>query len=81
MFTTNTGQGEGAADGLRDRLYTDGLIEGPGSHREQGMSALAARCAENRGLPLEQAIAAVTEAIAPLGRPPEDDVVLLGIEV
>ncbi len=70
-----------AQPGDRIYMYTDGLIERPGFSREKGMSALAARCAKSCGLPLEQAVASVVEGITPLGRPPEDDVVLLGIEV
>lgn len=69
------------AQGERIYLYTDGLIERSGFSRDDGMRELAARCAANRTLPLAEAVRAVTDSLAPRGREPEDDIVLLGIEV
>lgn len=67
--------------GDRIYLYTDGLIERTGSSREQGMREMASRCAAGTGLPLEQAITETIDALLPQGQKPQDDIVLLGIEV
>ena len=70
-----------ANPGDRIYLYTDGLIERPGSGREPGMVELAAQCARMADQPLDDALGAITEAMSQKGRKPEDDIVLLGIEV
>jgi sigma-B regulation protein RsbU (phosphoserine phosphatase) len=72
------------AAGDRLYLYTDGLIEGFGPSargRAQGLDALVAACRAAAGQPLEQAVAAVSAAMQPAGGNPQDDVVLMGIEV
>lgn len=72
------------APGDRIYLYTDGLIERfgqAGRGRGQGTAALLAACRDAAGLPLEAAVEAIADAsLAGAGRP-EDDVVLMGIEV
>ncbi len=70
--------------GDRLYLYTDGLIERFGSRaraREAGLAALTEQCRLAAGLPLEAAVAAVAEAMTEGGQPPQDDLVLMGIEV
>jgi len=71
--------------GDRIYLYTDGLVERFGAggvrSRAQGIDDLMAACRRVAGAPLAEAVAAVTAACAPPGRRPEDDMVLLGIEV
>jgi sigma-B regulation protein RsbU (phosphoserine phosphatase) len=70
--------------GDRLYLYTDGLIERFGARavgRQAGLDALVARCREAAALPLEAAVAAVTAAMTADGERPQDDLVLMGIEV
>jgi sigma-B regulation protein RsbU (phosphoserine phosphatase) len=62
---------------------SDGLIErfGPKAlPREAGFEALVARCRQAATLPLDAAVAAVAEAMTGGGKP-QDDLVLMGIEV
>ncbi len=71
------------APGDRLYLYTDGLIErfGPKAMaREAGLAALVAHCRQAATLPLDAAVAAVAEAMTGGGKP-QDDLVLMGIEV
>lgn len=70
--------------GDRLYLYTDGLIERFGARavgRQAGLDALVARCREAAALPLEAAVEAVTAAMTADGERPQDDLVLMGIEV
>ncbi|WP_300159126.1 SpoIIE family protein phosphatase [Solidesulfovibrio sp.] len=72
------------APGDRLYLYTDGLIERFGSRaraREAGLAALTEQCRLAADRPLEAAVAAVAEAMTEGGQPPQDDLVLMGIEV
>ncbi|WP_428563146.1 MAG: PP2C family protein-serine/threonine phosphatase [Solidesulfovibrio sp. DCME] len=65
-------------------LYTDGLIERFGPRavgREKGLTALVGHCRRAAGLPLAAAVTAVAEAMAADGEAPQDDMVLMGIEV
>jgi len=71
------------AAGDRIYLFTDGLVERFGwdaRGRGQGMDVLEAACRNTAGLPLDMAVAAIADALAGPGRP-QDDVVLMGIEV
>lgn len=64
-----------------DRLYlcTDGLIEIRGSREEGYLHAMEA-CRQAAGLPLDESVGAVVEALCG-GSEPEDDIVFLGVEV
>jgi phosphoserine phosphatase RsbU/P len=69
-----------------DRLFlcTDGLIERFGDKKKtwrEGISALTEVCEETRGMPLEGAVRQIVDALCPNGDTPEDDLVLLGVEV
>lgn len=70
--------------GDRIFLYTDGLIErfGPEAKaRGQGLADLVEDCRTTAGLPLEAAVAAIAANLLGARQSPEDDVVLMGIEV
>uniref|UniRef100_I2PWT2 Serine phosphatase RsbU, regulator of sigma subunit n=1 Tax=Desulfovibrio sp. U5L TaxID=596152 RepID=I2PWT2_9BACT len=72
------------APGDRIFLYTDGLIErfGPEAKaRDQGLADLAADCRATVHLPLARAVDAIAANILGARESPEDDVVLMGIEV
>ena len=72
------------APGDRIYLYTDGLIERFGQAargRSQGLAALLAACRQAACLPLEAAVEAIANATLEGAGKPEDDVVLMGIEV
>ena len=72
------------APGDRIYLYSDGLVERFGAtakSRAQGVTDLLEDCRRVAGLPLDQAVAAMTEDMLGPGGRPEDDMVLLGIEV
>ncbi len=72
------------AAGDRIFLYTDGLIErfGPGARgRDAGLAELAAQCRDTARLPLDAAVAAIAANTLGARVQPEDDVVLMGIEV
>ena len=65
-------------------LYTDGLIERFGASargRSQGLSALVAACQSTTHLPLDAAVDAIANATLEGAGRPQDDVVLMGIEV
>ena len=69
--------------GDRIYLYTDGLVERFGVEtrsRSRGMEELLAGCRRVAGLPLDEAVAALVASAQQAGRP-DDDTVLLGIEV
>ncbi|MDY0274991.1 MAG: SpoIIE family protein phosphatase [Desulfomicrobium sp.] len=71
---------------LQDRLfmYTDGLIEGFGNqamHREKGLATLVDLCRQSKALPLDQAIKTIQAAITKSDHTPEDDTILMGIEI
>ena len=70
--------------GDRIYLYTDGLIERFGQAargRGQGSAALTAACLDAARLPLDAAVDAIANATLEGAGRPEDDVVLMGIEV
>lgn len=72
------------AAGDRIFLYTDGLIErfGPEARgRDAGLAELAAQCRDTARLPLDAAVAAIAANTLGARVQPEDDVVLMGIEV
>ncbi|MYL82290.1 SpoIIE family protein phosphatase [Desulfovibrio aerotolerans] len=72
------------APGDRIYLYTDGLIERfgqAGRGRSQGLAALLAACRQASCLPLDAAVASIANATLEGTGKPEDDVVLMGIEV
>lgn len=69
--------------GDRIYLYTDGLVERYGSgarSRAGGVAELLEGCRRVAGLPLDEAVATLVAAAQNAGRP-DDDTVLLGIEV
>lgn len=70
--------------GDRFFLYTDGLIEEIGKEkksREKGMKELIEACASTRHLSIEKAVVEITRSLLPTNSEPEDDLVLLGVEV
>ena len=72
------------AAGDRIYLYTDGLIERfgqAGRGRGQGLAALLDACRDASRLPLDAAVDAIANATLEGAGQPEDDVVLMGIEV
>jgi sigma-B regulation protein RsbU (phosphoserine phosphatase) len=72
------------AAGDRIFLYSDGLVErfGPkAASRGQGVAALVEHCRRTAGLSLEAAVDAIAGEFLDGDNRPEDDVVLMGIEV
>ncbi len=70
--------------GDRFFLYTDGLIEafsGRKRTRSEGIDALMAACEKTHHLSIPEALKTIIEEIFPDGGLPEDDLVLLGVEV
>jgi sigma-B regulation protein RsbU (phosphoserine phosphatase) len=65
--------------GDRLYLYTDGLIEMHGS-REDGCERALAACRQAAGLPLQDAVMTVVDTICG-GLEPQDDIILLGMDV
>jgi phosphoserine phosphatase RsbU/P len=75
---------QSVSPGDRIYLYTDGLVEryGEGSRsRARGVAALMEDCCRVAELPLAEAVASLAEGSLAVGRLPDDDTVLLGIEV
>jgi sigma-B regulation protein RsbU (phosphoserine phosphatase) len=69
---------------LGDRLflYTDGIIESsPGAPRRAGIERLMAAAEDHQALPLEQAVSRMVSDLCPAGICPQDDLLLLGVEV
>lgn len=63
-------------------LYTDGMIESsPGAPRQAGIERLKASAEGHRAAPLEQAISRMVSDLCPAGAGPQDDLLLLGMEV
>jgi phosphoserine phosphatase RsbU/P len=72
------------ASGDRIFLYTDGLIERfdqAGFSRGEGLAELRRLCSLTRHLPLPEAVGAVIEKLLVEDQPPQDDIVLLGLEI
>ena len=67
------------APGDRFFLYSDGLTDGDGC-RSSGVARLAASCAGARALSLEEVVPRVVQELAGANAP-EDDVVLMAVEV
>lgn len=70
--------------GDRIYLYSDGLVERYGTEarsRAHGVTELLENCRRVSGLPLDEAVAALTAQVLGPERRPDDDMVLLGIEV
>jgi sigma-B regulation protein RsbU (phosphoserine phosphatase) len=67
--------------GDRIFLYSDGLIESPGSGRQEGIERLVAACVQFRGEDLRSAVAGVAMDLRPEETEPQDDLLLLGVEV
>ena len=70
--------------GDRFFLCTDGLIERFGERKKtwkEGIGALTKACEETRGVPLEGAVRQIVDILCPDYDTPEDDLVLLGVEV
>ena len=71
--------------GDRFFLFTDGLVEifgGPRRSREEGLAELQAEAQKSRALPLAEASAVMLAAMrARHDSGPEDDILLLGVEV
>ena len=65
--------------GGRLYLYTDGLVEIQGS-REDGCERVLTACRQTAALPLQDAVTAVVETIC-AGLEPQDDIILLGVDV
>ncbi len=73
-----------ASPGDRFFLYTDGIIEGFGDrkkNRDQGLEQLLEACAATAGLPIDRAVDEIVNRISPAGSAPQDDLLLLGVEV
>ena len=72
------------SEGDRFFLCTDGLIERFGDRKrtwKEGMGTLTTACGETRGEPLEKAVRQIVDALCPDGDTPDDDLVLLGVEI
>jgi sigma-B regulation protein RsbU (phosphoserine phosphatase) len=70
--------------GDRFFIYTDGLIESFGGKkkmRAEGIDALLAACERTCHLSIPEALKTIIEEIFPDGLLPEDDMLLLGVEV
>lgn len=70
--------------GDRIFLYTDGLIEAkdkPGGARRQGIERLCGLCVKTLELPLAGVAKAIAEEIQPPWGRPEDDILLLAVQV
>lgn len=69
--------------GGRFFAYTDGMVENAATlfNREEGIFALQRACRETLSFPLEQAVTAICARIYGEGSSPEDDVVLMAVEV
>jgi sigma-B regulation protein RsbU (phosphoserine phosphatase) len=65
--------------GDRLYLYTDGLVEMNGS-RDEGIHRLASACQSSVTLPLGDAVTSIVGTLCADARP-EDDIVLLGVDV
>jgi sigma-B regulation protein RsbU (phosphoserine phosphatase) len=75
---------EQVCKGDRFFLYTDGLIEGPGEEkttRAGGLEKLMDACKDTRQIPLQDAVHEVMERIFPGSQSPQDDLLLMGVEV
>jgi len=71
-------------EGDRFFLYTDGLIEAfSGKHmsREEGLILLQAACVANADEPCQRTVDVIADTMFADGRKPEDDVLLLGIDI
>jgi sigma-B regulation protein RsbU (phosphoserine phosphatase) len=84
MFSSAVLQRKDLALAAGDRffLYTDGLVEGaPGAPRQAGIARLSEACVANRAAPLREAADVIARA-SQVGQPkPEDDLLLMAIEV
>ncbi len=60
-------------------LYSDGLVE-VGVSREEGTSRLVDACLSSAELPLDSAVTSIVKTIC-AGAEPDDDIVLMGVEV
>jgi sigma-B regulation protein RsbU (phosphoserine phosphatase) len=70
--------------GDRFFVYTDGLIEEIGKdnkNRHQGMKQLMQACASTQHLPIEKAVKEITSSLFPENSQPQDDLLLLGVEI
>jgi sigma-B regulation protein RsbU (phosphoserine phosphatase) len=75
---------EQVCKGDRFFLYTDGLIEGPGEEkttRAGGLEKLMDACKDTRQIPLQDAVHEVMERIFTGSQSPQDDLLLMGVEV
>ncbi len=68
--------------GDRFFMFSDGLIESsPGAPRRQGLERLVAACVANRLLPRAECVEAVAAAVRNSEDAPEDDLLLLAVDV
>jgi len=70
--------------GDRIFLFTDGILEifyGKSRTREEGLSDLLSHAKETRELPIQPALDELTKRMFGKGREPEDDIILLGVDV
>ncbi|MEA3360128.1 MAG: response regulator [Thermodesulfobacteriota bacterium] len=70
--------------GDRFFLYSDGIIEGFDGNkktRSQGIKELSDACFDTRQISVKQAIAKIKTSFFPENTNPQDDIVLLGVEV
>lgn len=71
--------------GDRFYLYTDGLIERKENQtvlpRKEGIRQLAGICSEYQAHPLADAVKGIVSRLYPEEHPPEDDLLLLGVEI
>jgi phosphoserine phosphatase RsbU/P len=62
-------------------LYTDGLVEVGGGGRQSGLPRLSRACWNRRDLPLKAAVSTIVDDVAAPDCPPDDDRLLLALEV
>lgn len=69
-------------EGDRFFLFTDGLLESsrPMRTRDEGLTELINNTLLTMGMPLETAVTAISRHLFVNNRPPEDDVLLLGVD-
>jgi sigma-B regulation protein RsbU (phosphoserine phosphatase) len=70
--------------GDRFFLYSDGLIEGVGKgrkSREKNIKELTQACASTMDLPIDTAVMEITHSLFPTKSEPQDDLLLLGVEI
>ncbi len=70
--------------GDRFFLYTDGLVEKSvkdGGSTDEGIEQLSRACADTLELPIQKAVMEISRKLFPAGSKPQDDLLLLGVEI